>query len=202
MGDTLSIVPTCLTSKSSRPYTNSGTHTRLIPPSLEKSEDWSNGIVSGDWCNIKAQEKKAKETKFRLALSMAQERLHRSPQCRLLQQEVNSIEDKLKDHEQWRAKRQKMRSRGQWRNLWDKGSKEFYRNIQPRTIKTNIIELLDVNDQPKSSQSEMEGICHTCYSKQTPNGAQRPTRWLTPIPSSAAASLVSTPRCKQLSTCL
>lgn len=65
----------------------------------------------------------------------------------------------------WQAEGQRIWNRVHWRSMGDKGNKEFYWSVQPKSATTRITNLkLDENGIPQSSQVAMENICYTFYS--------------------------------------
>jgi hypothetical protein len=112
------------------------------------------------WCRTKAQEKQARKISLKSSFVTAQEELHQDPQNEELQCHYNLLRDELKRLEEWQAEGQRIHSRVQWRMSRDKGTKEFYKCVQPKASHTSITELADLEDRTQSSQSEMETVCH------------------------------------------
>jgi hypothetical protein len=67
--------------------------------------------------------------------------------------------------EEWKVERQQLRARVQWKAHGDRGTKEFYRTMKPRTSQAHITELLNANGERCHDQLQLEEICYTLYSR-------------------------------------
>ena len=73
--------------------------------------------------------------------------------------------ERLQSHEDWKIQGQRTRARVRWRQHGDKGSKEFYTAVRPKSgPSATLTGLLDSHGILQTSQEGMQSVCHIFYS--------------------------------------
>ena len=80
----------------------------------------------------KMKQRKEREANLRTRLADGRRRLHSTLDCIEAQQAVNEAYEELKVFECWKAEGARLRSRAGWRNLGDRGTREFFQAVKPK----------------------------------------------------------------------